>query len=523
MNRHFLRLVGAAAFAFAVVGITAPAGAEDADDTKHPFVTYKSPPNAASMYECTATGNPAADLNLDCDDPYPNNEPNVAVDPQNALHMVASSNDYGSCCDQYYTTFDGGHTWRTGNMSRRGPNVIGSDPITVFDPKHNTVVHLSLNYKVSSGIPAVNGSVVASVSTNGGLHWKVPSVVGKGLGAHLFFDKEDATVDTNRSSPYYGRIYVTWTGFFGDAKRYLSSPILMASSDDGGHTWSEPKEISGFNSTYCTYQEDGPANECDEDQGSAPRVGPDGTVYVTFQNGQNTKSWEQGERFEDQYMIVKSTNGGRTFSSPRHMVNLEDGSRDYPTNVDGRQTLTGLQLRVPTFGTLSVNPISGRLYQTFSDNQAGVHDVNNPVTQSEAYIITSKDGKNWSDRTMVDPDGQESWFPWVDVAPDGTVGVIYNDRRRNDTYVAELAEGSPGSGFATQVVSQARSHPNDSRYFDALIDECPYCSTFHGDYLGLDYGSDNKANMVWTDMRDKVSEPVADRGQYLQFVYFARR
>ncbi len=54
-------------------------------------------------------------------------------------------------------------------------------------------------------------------------------------------------------------------------------------------------------------------------------------------------------------------------------------------------------------------------------------------------------------------------------------------------------------------------------------DECPYCSTFHGDYLGLDYGSDNKANMVWTDMRDKVSALVADRGQYLQFVYFARR
>jgi hypothetical protein len=48
----------------------------------------------------------------------------------------------------------GGRTWRTGNMSRRGPSVIGSDPITVFDPRHGTVIHLSLNFKVSSALPA---------------------------------------------------------------------------------------------------------------------------------------------------------------------------------------------------------------------------------------------------------------------------------------------------------------------------------------------------------------------------------
>ncbi|MEJ7629763.1 MAG: sialidase family protein [Nocardioidaceae bacterium] len=485
---------------------------------KHPFSTEKTPPYAPSVYECTATGTPAADVNLDCDDPFPNNEPNVAVDQEDPLHMVASSNDYGSCCDQYYTTFDGGHTWRTGNMSRLGPNVIGSDPITVFDPKHNTVVHLSLSFKSSSGIPAVNGGVVASVSTDGGLHWKVPSLVGRGLGAHLFFDKEDATVDTNPSSPYYGRIYVTWTGFYGDAFRYLSSPILLAYSDDGGRTWSEPKEISGSNARYCTYQEDGPAGECDEDQGSAPRVGPGGTVYVAFMNSQNSASWERGEQFEDQYMIVRSSNGGRTFTDPRHIVNLEDGDRDYPLNVDGRQTLTGMQVRVWGAGTLAIDPTSGRLYLSFSDNRAGVHDVRHPVTRSEASVVTSAHGLRWSAPLMVDPDTNESWFPWIDVAPNGTVGVLYNDRRPNNTYVAELAEGGPGS-FSTQVVSQARSHPNQSAFFTADVEECPDCATFHGDYLGLDYGLDNKANMAWTDMRD--TNP--DFEGHQQFVYFARR
>jgi len=50
--------------------------------------------------------------------------------------VIASSNDFGTCCDQFYTTFDGGNTWTTGNMSRETPQRIGSDPVTAIDRKH---------------------------------------------------------------------------------------------------------------------------------------------------------------------------------------------------------------------------------------------------------------------------------------------------------------------------------------------------------------------------------------------------
>jgi hypothetical protein len=106
----------------------------------------------------------------------------------------------------------------------------------------------------------------------------------------------------------------------------------------------------------------------------------------------------------------------------------------------------------------------------------------------------------------------------VAVAPDGSVGVIYNDRRPGNTYVAELAEGAPGA-FSTQVVSAALSHPNQSLYFQAHVVGCEQCALFHGDYLGLDYGSDGVANLAWTDMRDQ--DPAT--GLYRQFIYFARR
>src|SRR4029450_3103333 len=106
----------------AALTLTAAVGArtsEGEDDwmLKHPSVQggvagFDKQHGPHFDFECTATSG-GANTNLDCDDPFPNNEPDIEVDPANPLHMVASSNDYGSCCDQYYTTFDGGLTWCT--------------------------------------------------------------------------------------------------------------------------------------------------------------------------------------------------------------------------------------------------------------------------------------------------------------------------------------------------------------------------------------------------------------------------
>lgn len=77
-----------------------------------------------------------------------------------------------------------------------------------------------------------------------------------------------------------------------------------------------------------------------------PTIGRDGTVYVTFQNSRNKSLWEPGEKYDDQYLLVKSTTRGSSWSRPTFIVGMEDGSRDYPINVNDRQTLTGYQMRV---------------------------------------------------------------------------------------------------------------------------------------------------------------------------------
>lgn len=480
-------------------------------------------------FECMVTGE-GANTNLDCDDPFPNNEPDIEVNPLDPLHIVASSNDFGSCCDQYYTSLDGGLTWSTGNMSREKPLKIGSDPVTVFDSNHGMAIHSSLSFSVqhAAGTQACDGDLVVSPSRDDGVSWDKVVIVSDGDGCdfskqQLFDDKEWIVTDNNPSSPFYGRTYVTWSRFEFAFGAYVRSPIFESHSDDGGLTWSRPQEISGSNAALCTFQEAGPANQCDENQFSVPTVGPDGTVYVAFENEQNQALWEAGGFFDDQYLLVKSTDGGRTWSSPSFIVGLEDGSNDYPINVRGRQTLTGYQVRVNSAGNIVADPTTnGKLYLVFSDNRNGVHDSVSPVTNTDVFLmVSSNGGASWTEPMLVDGDGGDQWFPWVDVDPTtGQIGILYHDRGLSNgaTYNTALAEGTPGSLVKT-TVSTALSNPTDSIFFRAGVPGCEDCATFHGDYNNVSYGSDGVANMTWTDM----SLFVPSASGFAQFIFYARK
>jgi hypothetical protein len=137
--------------------------------------------------------------------------------------------------------------------------------------------------------------------------------------------------------------------------------------------------------------------------------------------------------------------------------------------------------------------------------------------------MTSTNGTSWSGPFPVDVSASDQWFPWADVNPaNGTIGVLYNDRPAADPSVhnASLSEGVPGAAFAKTVVSTAVSHPTESVFFQADVPGCETCAVFHGDYIGVSYGSDGKANMAWTDMRDP--DPTV-AGLFDQFIYFARK
>jgi hypothetical protein len=500
---------------------------------------------SASQIECKVNNaNGAANLLLDCDGITPNNEPHITVDPADPNHMVASSNDYESCCDAFYTTFNGGKTWFEGDMSVEAPGQnkrTGSDPVTAFDDKHGTVIHSSLNF-LNNGC---DGDVVASVSQDGGKKWNTVVEVGSGGGCdNPFNDKEWIAVDNFPSSPHYGTAYITWTAFFGESREDDAggdgaqaadavppqAPIFEAHSTDGGFTWSAPQEISGVNPAICTFEEAGRPGACNDDTFSLPVVQPDGTVDVSFINEQNQALWESPDEFDNQYLMVSSTDGGVTWSSPSFIVGTETGRDDFPFNVDGRQTLTNQQFRSPFTQGFAADPThNGRLYLAFFDNRNGQHDVPNPQTETDVFLMVKPNtASGWTGPFNVNsPDtgqiGNDQWWPAVDVNPvNGDVGVLYQDRSYSTNYrpYGETLAVSPpgGHSFTEQRVDTALSHPRNSVFFRAHAPGCPSCTRFVGDYESFGYGTDGKANIVWNDMR-AVFPPL---GKYLEFIAYAR-
>ncbi len=480
-------------------------------------------------------------IRVNCDSiQSPHNEMTIAVDPANPDHIIAGSNDYelffkgatvvGSVIAGYYTSFDGGTTWTNGHVPVGGFVTTG-DPAVAFNRRHGLVHYGVLAFQTGQAAGFSDASIQVNTSTDGGLTFQDPVLVAHGTGSivTVLHDKPYITVDNNPTSPFYGRLYVTWTRFLFGPSGYVESPIFFSFSDDGGKTFSQPREISGSSSTLCAHPfRSSNTGRCNEDQDSSPIVGPDGTLYVAYINDE----FQGAPEFRSQFLAVRSTDGGATFQGPFQAVfPVFDGVNDYPINVDDRQTLSNSQFRQGPAGNLAVDPTSGPsytstlLYYTFSDNRNGklTGDSNTVKTNTDVFVARSNDGgTTWSNPDPIlkgKAAKNDQWFPWADVGSDGTLFVAFKDRSYdpdNIQYGETLARSSDGKTFTAQRVDTALSNPNDSRWF-TNGGQTNGKATFIGDYEALAVGTDGVAHPLWTDMRVRAFETVpSGRGHNTQ-------
>ncbi|GIV00150.1 MAG: hypothetical protein KatS3mg014_1765 [Actinomycetota bacterium] len=389
-------------------------------------------------------------------------------------------------------------------------------------------------------------------------------VVFKGTGAGIgpaanavFWDKEYIAVDNWPDSPFFGRIYVTATEFVnGIQGSYVKSPIFLKYSDDGGLTWSRAIEVSGTHES-CSWQETGPAGVCDEDQFSYPIVGRDGTVYVQFHNYQNAAAWEEGDLFDAQIMVVRSEDGGETWSDPVPVAQLEDGYQDMPFSVIRRQTIWGHQLRWNASGNIAVDPTDpDHLAVVFADRGAPNPNATpfcfltptgglnigtapdydpcgaGPGSDTDVFVVESTDGgETWGDRVAISPgEGIHEWFPWADFTPDGTLVVAWDRdvaEAPADAFAHVLWDGSgldvlgPDEQLDVSVTHWAGQYVPQERwpaacgpagYTEDVVGatEGKDCNVFHGDYTGLDVGPDGTIHVTWTGLSRLVTSPQVD-------------
>jgi hypothetical protein len=527
-------------------------------------------------FRCNSAGNPSAYIDISCNttrfgqDFAPDNEIAIAVDPEDPDHLLAGSNDYYYRFNNstgarqaivptgFFTSFDGGATWLDGQVPMRSGNGAG-DPAPAFDAKHDVALMAQLENVGGQGGPFVSqGDVSVSHSHDGGVTWTEPVTVMMGTGAGIgpankavFWDKEFVTVDNDPGSPFFGRIYVTATKFINAIQgSYDSSPIYLSYSDNGGHSWSVPKRISGSHPS-CTFQSTGTGTACDEDQFSYPETGSDGTLYVHFLNYQNEGEWEGSFDFDAQIMVVKSTDGGATWSAPVQVAQLEDGLRDMPWSVIGRQTVWGHQIRWAPAGNISVDPNdpdnvavvwSDRGGPNAAGTEACIDDIigvapnydpcnAGPGSDTNVYLSESTDGgETWSDRTLVDAaGGAQQWFPWVDHMPDGTLAIAWDEDTSDapaDTFRHVLwveGDGKEALGpaehidvsvthWAGQYTTAWPAICGPAGYSDGSIADAEGkdCNVFHGDYTGLAVGSDGAIHVVWTGLNRPATSPQVD-------------
>jgi hypothetical protein len=354
-------------------------------------------------------------------------------------------------------------------------------------------------------------------------------VVASDNDPNIFHDKEFIVADANPGSPKVNNVYATWTRFAVTGEGVGSnSPIYFSQSTDGGATWSRGIEISGANRLLCT-DFSGSKNRfaCDQDQGSHPVVGPDGTIYVAFGNG-NTP-----ELGINQVLFV-SCPGTKDCTKPRNwtkpakvgdLIGIHPFGPDPVTGCPpGRQCLPPNGYRVPEFTSISTSvDNNGNLYTVWSDSRnlgANCNPLGDaatavpPCDNDVFYAFSTNGGATWSETFQLTPADSAQWQPWSAVVPNGnTLWVAYYDRKYgdceftgcNDITLAKVENPASNSPSVSDELITTSSMPN------LVPANNPVQAGFLGDYMWVAVDNQGRPYVVWADTRgrgDTVEEDI---------------
>lgn len=482
------------------------------------------------------------------------NETSIAEDPLHPNHLVASYNDYrrgdGTCGVSY--TLDGGQHWNdatTPNGFVRGGTFgaareywqASGDTAVAWDTRGNAYLQCMAFMR---GTPTTNnpdfssGIYMFRSTQNNGASWDFagrPVVEDHDTTGATLLDKPYMTIDNHVGSPFRDRIYVTYTFFAADGTAY----IFEAFSSDFGQTFSSPVLVSS-GSSLCTntFGLPTPNGTCNENQFSDPFTGPDGSLYVAWDNFNNSLSSATDNH--NQVLLAKSTDGGLTFGAPVLVANYNDlpdcatyqGGQDFGRAcVPEKGTAQRSVFRATNYPSGAINPTnSSQVVVTFgsyinadsnpsngcvpaglapSGNNAytGVKTpgaCNNKILES-----VSTNGGTSFNGTVTDPttlpvvssaSGQkltDQWWQWEAFTTNGTLAVSYYDRQysndESNGFMDISLSGSTTTGFAVVRVTSA-SMPPPTQFPDSQGN-----SVFFGDYSGIT--AVNGAFPLWMDTR----------------------
>lgn len=277
-----------------------------------------------------------------------------------------------------------------------------------------------------------------------------------------------------------------------------------------------------------------PQGRCNTNQYSQPFTGPDGGLYVVWDNA-NATNFSSAADNRSQVLLAKSTDGGKTFSAPVKVADYYElpdcltyqGASAGVACVPEKGATANSIFRASNYPSGAVNPqaadeivvsfgsyVNGNsrerngcvprgfntdtllpLYEGVKAPGACNNDVLTSVSRDAGKTFT---GGNADVRTLPtvrphDPRADQFW-QWAAFDRDGHFAVSYYDRAYGD---------DAATGFSDMTLSGSR---NASRFASTRVTTGPmppptqFAGGFFGDYSAL--SADRLAHPVWMDTRD---------------------
>jgi hypothetical protein len=405
--------------------------------------------------------------------------------------------------------------------------VSGGDPALAFGPKPDASGHFAwangsrlyygnltsnLNskpdetFKGPFAIAVSRTDNVSAAAANDATAWMDPVIVSK-QSSTTFSDKPQLWADNAASSPFFGNAYFCWASFRSDSHGNAApQPLVVATSTDGGSTWTQKQVTAASNNPFNTKQGFGRS-------GCTVRSDSNGVVYV-FAN-----QFAVGTPGNGSHIMIKSFDGGKSWTRPVNIGLAVDtcflvqfdgtGGRCVEDGVAGaRDDLSSAPSVDIANGAPTGAGATNEILRTWVDGRDGPGIVHVFVSYS------TNGGSSWSTPTAAETSGDRGYYSAIAISPTGTDAyLVYNaftTPLRSDTTSprglvgvvkhADITSGVPGGW--SQLHRSPTGDPRGSSQNNLWLE-------FLGDYVYAVATSTYGAG-VWNDTRNAADCPAID-------------
>jgi hypothetical protein len=347
--------------------------------------------------------------------------------------------------------------------------------------------------------PASTGLTQAIVQDEG--NWKAPVIVSK-QNAALFSDKEQVWADNASSSPFFGHTYVCSAAF--RSVPGVSQPLLVATSGDGGDTWTTRQVTPATNNVHSP---NGFGRS-----GCSVRTDSHGVAYVF------AYQFAAGEPGNGVQIMSTSVDGGAHWTKARPIFPATDLCNASEPSI-GRCVEDGIAGARDDLGPApSVDIANGAPTGADATNQIvdAWADGRDGLNHEHVMLSSSTNaGATWTSPRVIESAGDRGYYAAPAISPNGTdVWVVYNAFTtpfRNDTssprnLVGVVKHADVGAGGSVGAFGTIHRSPGGDPRGSSQNN---LAAEFLGDYVYAaatrTYGA-----AVWNDTRRAADCPAID-------------